>query len=247
MDVNIAVSIPPPPTPFFNPDSTDQPIPESSSMPPPPPPPPPAVQSPATTPLPSLDTVPIPPEPASTPAETTVADPTAESVDLPDTAMDTSPDGPDGGPPPPMAESTPDAAATPDASASADDPFSPARSEDTPPPPPPPADSERPDWVDIDEDRSTPDEAELKEIESMGADYSALDCNSPTLFLQRKIFVEGVRFRCERGTLMGPSRCLLGEFLLPRPGRSRVPTRRKGPSHLEDQGGARHHGASQSG
>ena len=252
MDANMSVSIPPPPTHFFNLDSTDQSLPESSPMPPPPPPPPPAVQSPVTTPLPSsLDTLPPPPEPASTIAETSTTniDLTTESVDLPDTAMDTSPDGPDSGPPPPATESTPDAAATPEASASAEDPFSPARSEDTPPPPPPPADPENASWADIEEDRSTPDEAELKEIESMGADYSALDCNSLSLFLSfslRPSSSENPNSEraLDSGTLMRPSRCLLGEFLLSRPGRSRVSTRREGPSYLEDQGGARHQGAS---
>ena len=247
----MSVSIPPPPTHFFNLDSTDQSLPESSPMPPPPPPPPPAVQSPVTTPLPSsLDTLPPPPEPASTIAETSTTniDLTTESVDLPDTAMDTSPDGPDSGPPR-LRQNLRRMRLLP---------LKPPRPQRIPSPPPdqktlhphphlrptqrmPPGRISRRTGF-------TPDEAELKEIESMGADYSALDCNSLSLsffFPFQPSSGENPNSEAlDSGKLMRPSRCLLGEFLLSRPGRSRVSTRREGPPYLEDQGGARHQGAS---
>lgn len=53
----------------------------------------------------------------------------------------------------------------------------PAPDTSLPPPPPPPVEEVEPaTWADIEEDRSSPDEAELKEIESADGDYSAYEC-----------------------------------------------------------------------
>lgn len=54
-------------------------------------------------------------------------------------------------------------------------------------PPPPPMDVEHAFWADIEEDRSTPDEAELKEIESApDGDYSAYECMPGNLWVPRE-------------------------------------------------------------
>jgi hypothetical protein len=106
------------------------------------------------------------------------------------TAMDSSED--------PSQTQTPDVAVAADAPAgepAEDQPQTPRNdgtlTETPPPPPPPPAEEQEPaTWADIEEDLSTPDEAELKEIESADGDYSAYECELRVLPLHGGVLTE---------------------------------------------------------
>lgn len=98
----------------------------------------------------------------------------------PATAMDTSEDSPQ--------TQIPDVAPTAEtpAAGTPENPPETSRGDETPaetpPPPPPPVQEEEPaPWADIEEDLSTPDEAELREIEASDGDYSAYECETGIL------------------------------------------------------------------